>query len=191
MIKKEKSYNDYQIFKFFNPNKKDGFNRFLLIFIPIFLLISTSYFLIRWQVNEEITYIGMSMNPTLVDSNNYTFKKIFFKLKRGDIVMYKYQDKEYINRIVALPTEKILFNYNNTYLVKQGDKLPQLLTEPYLSKDGNGAVLPTCAQPNCTYQYDELMLGTEEYYLLGDNRSNAFDSRTHGSVKKVDIIGVK
>ena len=35
----------------------------------------------------------------------------------------------------------------------------------------------------------ELILRDEEYYMLGDNRGNSYDSEEWGPIKKSDIMG--
>ena len=40
------------------------------------------------------------------------------------------------------------------------------------------------------YSMDEVVLRSGEYFILGDNRNNSYDSRSFGSVHLGDILGV-
>jgi hypothetical protein len=35
----------------------------------------------------------------------------------------------------------------------------------------------------------ELLLGSDEYFVLGDNRAHSFDSRKFGPIKRREIVG--
>jgi signal peptidase I len=50
------------------------------------------------------------------------------------------------------------------------------LDEPYLEQTTSGHIGP-------------VTLGTDEYYVLGDNRANSADSRTYGPLPAEQIIG--
>ncbi len=56
----------------------------------------------------------------------------------------------------------------------------ELLNEPYINHDG----IPF----NCT-QYCDVVLGPNEYFMMGDNRNHSNDSRSFGTVDRSRIVG--
>lgn len=93
---------------------------------------------------------------------------------RGDIVVCRLNYKDEINivikRVIGVPFDHITVNDNMVYI--NGEKID----EYYL-------------QENETEGNVDLILGENEYFLLGDNRNVSLDSRTTGPVVKADIIG--
>ncbi|MGL4758231.1 MAG: signal peptidase I [Patescibacteria group bacterium] len=189
MIKNQKSYTDKEIRSELSPDFFDKLLAILKNFIAIFAILSIIYLGFKSLAFEDLTYFGNSMNPTLIDSNNYKLNKYVLNYKRGDIVLFTKDEEDYILRVIGMPGEKVLLNNKKVFVAKNKEDKPRELIEAYLGKDGNGDPLPTCVQPNCTYQYDEVVLENDQYYLLGDNRPFSFDSRAIGVIKKSEIRG--
>ena len=80
-------------------------------------------------------------------------------------------DSIYCKRIVGLPNEKIEIKENGVYIDGEVIALPDGLS---YSKQG---------------QRTEIELGESEYFLLGDNTSNSFDSRFWGPLDLSRILG--
>ena len=104
-------------------------------------------------------------------------KSVLNKLKRFDIVItsyYENDDSEKIKRIVGLPNETISFK-NKGDLYVNGKLVKQPIENKYKEKG--------------VYPEYEIILGSDEYYVLGDNRGYSSDSRSHGAIKKSYIVG--
>lgn len=117
------------------------------------------------------------MVPNYTDGQVYVINKLAYKVnlpKRGDaIAMYfpgEVQER-FIKRIIGLPGEKVS--------IKSGVVLVNSLAinESYLP--ANLQTTPDMERP----------LQTNEYFVLGDNRSVSSDSRAWGPVPSSFIIG--
>ena len=127
--------------------------------------------------------IGNSMGPNFEDREYLLTDKIsyrFHKPQRGDVVIFKSPpdpEKDYIKRIVGLPGEKIKIQGGKVFI---NDRL---LNENYLSPG-------TPVSPGVFLREgQEVKIPDDSYIVLGDNRSNSFDSRSWGPVPAKDIIG--
>ena len=77
---------------------------------------------------------------------------------RGDVVLCRFplRRDDYIKRVVGLPGEHVCLDGRETYI--DGRKI----SEPYVSGDADD------------FEYD---LGDDQYLMLGDNRTESYDSR--------------
>ena len=143
--------------------------------IVVALVIGT---LIHFYVGTLYIVDGQSMEPNyhsgqyiLVDRWQYNFGVP----SRGDVVVLRFpgdpEHKKYIKRIIGLPGERVEVTDGTVYInsIK--------LIEPYIP----AGVL---TEPNLKRQ-----LGSDDYFLLGDNRYNSSDSRIWGICPKRDLIG--
>ena len=98
-------------------------------------------------------------------------------LQRGQVVVLfpdaARQGDPLIKRVVGLPGDRI--DLRDGVVLANG----QPLDEPYL--DG--------VRTACTFRCTPLTLGPDEFYVLGDNRTNSLDSRTFGPVRAANIVG--
>lgn len=138
----------------------------ILLYVIIILLVTkfiTSYFIQRNIVD------GKSMENTLSDGDNLFVEKIsyrFDKLKRLDIIAFYPNGKDnkeyYIKRIIGLPGEFVQMTSEGVYI--NGE----IIEENYRKTSENG-YLGLAA--------DGIELKEDEYFVLGDNRQDSFDSR--------------
>ena len=119
------------------------------------------------------------MLPTLANGQSVLAVRPRFswnQIRRGDIVVFRHPmlaDRTYIKRIAGLPGEDLRVEGGLVYLNGV------LMEEPYL----NG---PAANRP----EHDrEWWLGPNEYFVLGDNRSDSQDSRTFGPIDRRLILG--
>lgn len=146
------------------------------------LVVAIACFLLVQYVGQRTEVIGSSMENTLNDGDNLLVDKISYRFtdpKRFDIIVFPYpHDKEvfYIKRIIGMPGEKIRIDEDGVIYV--GGKV---LEEGY----GREVI----QDPGLAGE--EILLGANEYFVLGDNRNNSSDSRDPhvGNIKRSDIMG--
>lgn len=131
---------------------------------------------------------GASMKPNFHDGEYILTDKITYRFgepKRGDVIIFKSptdQDVDFIKRIIGLPGEKIKINEGKVTVINDANKDGFVLAEPYetLGPTAGGKEAP---------QNTEVTVGQDEYFVLGDNRLESFDSRSWGNLPKKNIIG--
>lgn len=161
----------------------------------IFIGVLIGVLLVVFVVQRNNVY-GESMEPTLYSGNVVFAEKIstyFNKYERGDIVildgenMTGYNHEEYlIKRIIGLPGETVRIADGNVYIKFVGSTEFVQLQEDYL----NPNTQTTCSQIGLDSGYNEITLGEDEYYCLGDNRPVSNDSRTLGPFTEDRIKGI-
>ena len=132
-------------------------------------------------VAQKTVVDGSSMSPTLEDGDNLIVDKLSYRFtdpKRYDIVVFHYPEGEnsyYIKRIIGLPGETIQIVDGKIYI--DGEVLEEDYGKEVMEESGRAS------QP--------IVLGDDEYFVLGDNRNNSKDSRVEsvGNIKRSDIIG--
>lgn len=126
-----------------------------------------------------ITYVkGNSMYPTLKSGQIVIVAdKNIDNIQAGDIVVFKRNineiiNKTYIKRVVAVPGDTCVIKNGRLYVngTVVIDNFPEM-------KDAGIAK-------------EEIILSTNEYFVLGDNRNASTDSRTFGTITKDNIIGI-
>ncbi len=130
-------------------------------------------FLAVWFV---ITFVGQrtevsgdSMYNTLEDGDNLWIDKLSYRFKdpeRFDIVVFPYHGREvfYIKRIIALPGETIRIDEEGVIYI---DGEP--LEEDYGYETISSSMIGRASE--------EITLGDDEYFVMGDNRNDSKDSR--------------
>ncbi len=135
-----------------------------------------------WYFGQKVSTVGDSMNPVLSNGDVVLVNRILYNAtlpKRGDIIVFKPRGNQnshyYIKRIVGLPDETVEIVDNSVFI--NGEKL----TEDYDTTEISDAGIA----------FDEIKLGPDEYFVLGDNRQNSEDSRDAnvGNVKRSYIYG--
>ncbi|MFV0393411.1 MAG: signal peptidase I [Coprobacillaceae bacterium] len=146
---------------------------------------------IVWLMFRGLFYVfrvdGGSMLPTLSD-NDYAFtNRIVLQIddiERFDIIVYRndINGAETVKRVIAMPNETIMYRDDKLYI----DGI--YVVEPFL--DMTFIASQTLDNIlNFTDDFGPITLGSNEYFVLGDNRLISKDSRTQGTVNIENIIG--
>ncbi|MEK7602123.1 MAG: signal peptidase I [Patescibacteria group bacterium] len=150
----------------------------ILTFIVLAVIIVVP---IRLFVAQPFVVEGESMHPTF-ESSDYLivdeFSYHFSAPKRGDVIIFRYPGDPnvfYIKRIIGLPGETVHIDHGQTTVTKT-DGSTVTLNESYVVAE------------DATYTQDTT-LGTEQYFVMGDNRPRSSDSRIWGPLPKANIMG--
>ncbi len=162
-----------------NKVLKELFNTGLYLLCVLCLTYLTITF-----VGQRTEVDGESMETTLSDGDNLIVDKLTYRFtdpKRFDIIVFPFQYQEntyYIKRIIGLPGETVqIDDQGNIYI--DGEVLEESYGREVIRPDTVGVAR------------DPVVLGEDEYFVMGDNRNNSSDSRTEivGNIHRDDIIG--
>lgn len=122
-----------------------------------------------------LTVEGSSMEPTYWEGD-IRFAVVQGKVERGDVVVVDSvkPNEHLIKRVVGLPGEKVQIKNSTVYI---NDKV---YTEEYI---------PYAEYPVGDFA-EGIVLGVNEYFVLGDNRPISYDSRYFGAISRADIRGI-
>lgn len=145
------------------------------------VLVGIAFLLVHF-VGQRTEVIGSSMEHTLYDGDNIIVDKISYRFhepERFDVIVFPYQHEEdthYIKRVIGLPGESVRIDKEGTIFIN-GEELQESYGSEVIKSPGLAA--------------EEILLGTDEYFVLGDNRNASADSRDPqvGNVKRDTIVG--
>jgi signal peptidase I len=151
-------------------------------FLVVGFLAFISYWVISHYLLQSVKVVGVSMSPTLHDSEGYLLNRWVLHLRRprrADIVVLRDPlDNGYsVKRVVGLAGDVICLKEGRVFL--NGREIE----EPYL-RSGT----PTFPAPSVRQQ--SFTCGADQFFLLGDNRNNSVDSRVYGPVPRANILGL-
>jgi len=139
-------------------------------------------FLLVFTIGMKTSIIGVSMEPTLHNGQEVLINRFQYLISNpqvGDVVVFQPNGNEnthlYAKRVVAVPGDKLQIKDGKLYVNNQ-------LSNFSVQYD-------KIADPGMISE--EMKLGKDEYFVLGDNCNNSEDSRygNIGPVKKEYIIG--
>lgn len=135
-------------------------------------------------VGQRTEVEGASMENTLHNGDNLIVDKLSYRFRdpeRFDIIVFPFQyqaNTYYIKRIIGLPGETVQIMEDGSIYIN-GEKMEESYGREVIQPETIGRA----AEP--------IVLGEDEYFVMGDNRNNSSDSRTDivGTIKREDIIG--
>jgi signal peptidase I len=162
---------------------------------------------------------SQSMEPTLLVGDHLLVNKFVFEgrgqwydkllpyraIRRGDIVVFKYPYDDhpyYVKRVIGVPGDRIRIAGSRVFVNEK------LISEPYavhdpLVDDPFGEEFPPAPdavprdrlRPEWAAQImnyvrgGELLVPPNDYFVMGDNRDDSWDSRYWGFVNRSAIVG--
>ncbi|MDO8442810.1 MAG: signal peptidase I, partial [bacterium] len=160
---------------------------FLLAFwevAEVILIAVVTVFFVRTFLMQPFLVSGASMEPNFSTGNYLLIDEVTYRLRtpeRGEVVVFKYPNDPsvyYIKRIIGLPGEKVVVRDGGVEIINKEHPEGFKVDEAYLDTSPK------------TFGNIDSVLGENEYFVMGDNRSFSYDSRSWGSLPKDNIIGI-
>jgi len=132
----------------------------------------------EYLIINELGYKRTSLD--ISNANLFTVKP-WKEVARQEPIVFRYPldpSKFFIKRVIGLPGEKV--EIKNSQIIIYNDSYPEgfvLDENTYLSKSVK------------TNSEMAITLKSDEYFVMGDNRSYSSDSRSWGPVPERDIVG--
>ncbi len=128
-----------------------------------------------------INEFGYKNTPINVLGKNLVTIKPRKDLEQGEIIVFRApidQKQYYIKRVVGLPGDTVEIDNGVVMIYNEQNPEGRVIDE--------NSYLPEGRKTNGTIK---VVVGENEYYVLGDNRAASSDSRTFGPIQKDDVIG--
>lgn len=148
------------------------FGTFAAVFLAVVLV---------YSAGVKTNIIGVSMEPSLYNGQKILINRFIYKLmapKKDDVIVFLPGGNQnayyYVKRVVAVPGQKVQIIDGMLYV----DGIPGE-NEIYDKMEDAGIA------------ENEIVLGADEYFVLGDNRNSSEDSRSGniGPVGRETIYG--
>jgi len=136
----------------------------------------------RLFIAQPFIVSGASMSPTFETGEYLIVDQVSYRLdppQRGDVIIFRFPNdpsKYFIKRIIGLPGEVVDLKNGCTAIINPATGDRTSLNEEYLVKDKTDDQLT-------------ITLSSDEYFVMGDNRSASSDSRMWGPVPRDNIVG--
>ena len=155
--------------------------------VEIIVIAVAAVFIVRTFLVQPFLVSGTSMSPNFSNGDYVLVDELTYRIRqpeRGEIVVF--HDPEdygtyFIKRIIGLPGETIQIDNNTVTVFNVSNPKGFALDESYLPA---GTVTSV---PGVTDRY---VLSSSTYLMLGDNRTNSFDSRSWGALPAKNIVGL-
>lgn len=173
----------------------------ILGFIKVFVVSAIVILLFVNFVAHPVRVDGRSMYPTLKDGE-FGFTNVGGVLlngvERGDIVVVTMEEEgqktHWVKRVIGLPSDTVScvndVVYINGKVLDETKYIDPDYRQSLVDKFGYFNKVPNANNTNVE-DFEEVKLGDDEYYVMGDNRPYSKDSRYVGPVKKSQIFAKK
>jgi len=125
---------------------------------------------------------GSSMVPNFQDGDYLIIDELTFRFRepqRGEVIVFKFPQNEasyFIKRIIGLPGDTVQVKNGLVSVFNQENPEGIQLSENYLISKTPGDI--------------QMTLQAGEYFVLGDNRTMSYDSRSWGVLPAKEIVGL-
>ncbi len=175
------------------------------IYLGYFIAFSTIRTYIDLPFSTGIqTFIitSVSMNPTMQPGDRVVTSVDYYDnhtIGRGDIVVFNPPNGEFwIFRVIGMPNDSLevkdgvvyINNYSHETTKTKEYDLEGFGVIQYNEEISPDKTITTLRGNRFTAKdFERIIIPENEYFLMGDNRDNAHDSRYLGTIKREDIVG--
>jgi signal peptidase I len=157
-----------------------------IVIIALAIILPVRYFLF-----QPFIVSGSSMEPNYSDGQYLIIDEASYHFRdpvRGEVVVLRYPKDHkqfFIKRVIGLPGEKIKIDNGRVTVYNEEHPEGVIMEEPYLSNQGlTFPHITTVVGGRKTIE-----MGSDEYFVLGDNRLASSDSRDWGVLRHSEIVG--
>lgn len=160
--------------------EKHGIRSTIISILICIVIAVTVSVLISCFVANHTTVEGSSMEPELASGDQLVVEKISYltgKPQRYDVIVFEFNETtNYIKRVIGLPGETVRIDEEGKIYINDCAVFDEY---------GSGVIEEAGIAKN------NIKLGEDEYFVLGDNRNASKDSRSSevGMVKEDQIMG--
>ncbi len=137
---------------------------------------------VRVFIAQPFIVSGSSMYPTFQNGDYLIVDELSYRIgnpQRYDVVVFRYpldESKFFIKRIIGLPDETVKISGNTVTIVNKENPNGFRIDQPFVTNPGEN---------DMTFR-----LKSNQYFVMGDNRSASSDSRSWGAVPR-DLLSGK
>lgn len=172
-----------------NINENISLGQKLWIFIldtgQTFLIAGIIFGVIYFLLFRPFQVSGNSMYSSFQDKEYILTNLISLRFgnpKRGDVIVFKAPtepSKDFIKRVIALPGDTL--EIKNGYVYLNGKQLDESkYLDPGIKTQGGDFL----------YESVKITVPSDNYFVMGDNRSDSSDSRQWGLLNRNNTIGI-
>lgn len=147
-------------------------NKSVIKFLLFVVIVGFIAYFVSTNFVQIVCVSGDSMLPTYKNDEVLIINKKYKTIEREDVVVAKKNGVTMVKRVVAIENDRIIIKDGKLYINDE-------LYDKYDTIDYAGLAS------------EEIVLGKDEYFVLGDNINKSIDSRFKeiGILNKSDIIG--
>ena len=167
---------------------KPAWGTFILETLKTILIVTLLAVLIRTFLIQPFIVEGHSMEANYHNGDYLLIDKLTYRFHapaRGQVIVFvppQNSSEDYIKRIIGLPGDRVVIEAGQITVYNSAHPNGKVLDESYLDNDVKNGF----ARLN---QFVDITLKSDEYYVMGDNRTASTDSRVFGPIKKDTIVG--
>ncbi len=168
-----------------------------LIAVSVFVWQPVFTTLVRERLITTFRLASRAMEPTLLGGDYILSHRMRGNITRGDIVVHRSARGSIVQRVVALPGDRVGMRSGRLFVNDRA------VVEPYAQRDTadpsspefmwQSAHLPATRDSGThrptLHTWGPILVPLDGYFLLGDNRNNSLDSRYLGFVMRDSIVG--